>query len=139
MKNLSLEGNSSSNYGQKKLGAIELQPKRKFYDYKAKYNSNAKTKHIIPVNLSKKNYDKVNQIAFKAHNLLKCKGITRSDFKFYKNNFYLLELNTQPGMTNLSLVPEIASYSGIDFKSLIIWMIKDASKIDKNFKLFTYF
>ena len=114
--------------GKKKLGAIELQPKRKFYDYKAKYNSNAKTKHIIPVNLSKKNYDKVNQIAFKAHNLLKCKGITRSDFKFYKNKFYLLELNTQPGMTNLSLVPEIASYYGIDFKSLIIWMIKDASK-----------
>ena len=105
--------------GNKKLGAIELKPKRKFYDYKAKYNSKAKTKHIIPVNLSKKNYNKVNQIALKAHNLLKCKGITRSDFKFYKNKFYLLELNTQPGMTNLSLVPEIASYNGIDFKSLI--------------------
>tara|TARA_B100000963_G_C22614615_1_gene666658 strand:- start:1589 stop:2500 length:912 start_codon:yes stop_codon:yes gene_type:complete len=114
--------------GNKKLGAIELRPKRKFYDYKAKYNSSAKTKHIIPVNLSKKDYDKVNQIAFKAHNLLKCRGITRSDFKFYKNKFYLLELNTQPGMTNLSLVPEIASYNGIDFKSLISWIIKDASK-----------
>ena len=114
--------------GKKKLGAIELKPKRKFYDYKAKYNSDAKTKHIIPVNLSKKNYNKVNQIAFKAHKLLKCKGITRSDFKFYKNKFYLLELNTQPGMTNLSLVPEIASYNGINFKSLINWMIKDASK-----------
>ena len=114
--------------GKKKLGAIELKPKRKFYDYKAKYNSNAKTRHIIPVNLSKKNYNKVNQIALKAHNLLKCRGITRSDFKFYKNKFYLLELNTQPGMTNLSLVPEIASYNGIDFKSLIRWMIKDASK-----------
>ena len=114
--------------GNKKLGAIELKPKRKFYDYKAKYNSKAKTKHIIPVNLSKKNYNKVNQIAFKAHNLLKCRGITRSDFKFYKNKFYLLELNTQPGMTNLSLVPEIASHNGIDFKSLIRWMIIDASK-----------
>ena len=114
--------------GKKKLGAIELQPKRKFYDYKAKYNSNAKTKHIIPVNLSKKNYKKINQIAFKAHNLLNCRGITRSDFKFYKNKFYLLELNTQPGMTNLSLVPEIAAHNGIDFKSLISWMIKDASK-----------
>ena len=114
--------------GKKKLGAIELKPKRKFYDYKAKYNSNAKTRHIIPVNLSKKNYKKINQIAFKAHNLLNCRGITRSDFKFYKNKFYLLELNTQPGMTNLSLVPEIASHKGIDFKSLISWMIKDASK-----------
>ena len=114
--------------GKKKLGAIELKPKRKFYDYKAKYNSNAKTRHIIPVNLSKKNYKKINQIAFKAHNLLNCRGITRSDFKFYKNKFYLLELNTQPGMTNLSLVPEIAAHNGIDFKSLISWMIKDASK-----------
>ena len=114
--------------GNRKLGAIELKPKRKFYDYKAKYNSNAKTRHIIPVNLSKKNYKKINQIAFKAHNLLNCRGITRSDFKFYKNKFYLLELNTQPGMTNLSLVPEIAAHNGIDFKSLISWMIKDASK-----------
>ena len=114
--------------GNKKLGAIELKPKRKFYDYKAKYNNDAKTKHIIPVNLSKKNYYKVNQIALKAHKLLKCKGVTRSDFKFYKNKFYLLELNTQPGMTSLSLVPEIAHYNGINFKSLINWMIKDASK-----------
>ena len=113
--------------GNKKLGAIELKPKRKFYDFKAKYNTNAKTKHIIPVDLSKKNYDKINQIAFKAHNLLNCRGVTRSDFKFYKNKFYLLELNTQPGMTNLSLVPEIAAYNGIDFKLLISWMIKDAS------------
>ena len=114
--------------GKKKLGAIELKPKRKFYDYKAKYNSKAKTQHIIPVNLSKKNYEKICNIALKAHNLLKCRGITRSDFKFYKNKFYLLELNTQPGMTDLSLVPEIAAYKGINFKSLIDWMIKDASK-----------
>ena len=114
--------------GNKKLGAIELKPKRKFYDYKAKYNSKAKTKHIIPVNLTKKNYKKVNQIALRAHKLLNCRGVTRSDFKFYKNKFYLLELNTQPGMTDLSLVPEIAAYNNIDFKSLINWMIKDASK-----------
>ena len=114
--------------GNKNLGAIELKPKRKFYDYKAKYNSNAKTEHIIPVKLSKKNYNKVNKIALKAHKLLNCRGITRSDFKFYKNKFYLLELNTQPGMTSLSLVPEIAAYKGIDFMSLINWMIKDASR-----------
>ena len=114
--------------GNTKLGVIELEPKRKFYDYKAKYNSNAKTKHIIPVNLTKKNYEKINEIALKAHKLLNCRGITRSDFKFYKNKFYLLELNTQPGMTDLSLVPEIAAYKGIDFRSLINWMINDASK-----------
>ncbi len=114
--------------GGKKLGAIELKPKRKFYDYKAKYNISAKTEHIIPVKLNKKNYDKVNNIAFKAHKLLNCRGVTRSDFKFYNNKFYLLELNTQPGMTDLSLVPEIAAHKDIDFKSLINWMIKDASK-----------
>ena len=114
--------------GNKILGPIELKPRRKFYDYKAKYNSKAKTEHIIPVNLNKKNYKKINNIAYKAHKLLNCKGITRSDFKFYKNKFYLLELNTQPGMTDLSLVPEIAAHKGINFNSLINWMIKDASK-----------
>ncbi len=114
--------------GNKILGPIELKPKRKFYDYKAKYNLKAKTEHIIPVNLNKKNYQKINNIAYKAHKLLNCKGITRSDFKFYKNKFYLLELNTQPGMTGLSLVPEIAAHKGINFDTLINWIIKDASK-----------
>ena len=114
--------------GNKILGPIELKPRRKFYDYKAKYNSKAKTEHIIPVNLNKKNYKKINNIAYKAHKLLNCKGITRSDFKFYKNKFYLLELNTQPGMTDLSLVPEIAAHKGINFDTLINWIIKDASK-----------
>ena len=114
--------------GNKILGPIELKPRRKFYDYKAKYNSKAKTEHIIPVNLNKKNYQKINNIAYKAHKLLNCKGITRSDFKFYKNKFYLLELNTQPGMTDLSLVPEIAAHKGINFDTLINWIIKDASK-----------
>ena len=70
--------------GNKKLGAIELKPKRKFYDYQAKYNSKAKTKHIIPVNLNKKNYDELMNIALKAHKLIGCRGVTRSDFKFYK-------------------------------------------------------
>ena len=113
--------------GNKKLGAIELIPKRKFYDYEAKYNKNAKTKHVMPAPLSKKNYDIVNTIALKAHKLLKCRGVSRSDFRFYKNKFYLLELNTQPGMTSLSLVPEIARYNNIDFLSLIEKLLKDAS------------
>tara|TARA_B110000003_G_scaffold124850_1_gene127088 strand:- start:514 stop:1428 length:915 start_codon:yes stop_codon:yes gene_type:complete len=113
--------------GNKKLGAIELKPKRKFYDYQAKYNSNAKTQHIIPVELSKNKLDEVKNIALKAHKLIGCRGITRSDFKFYKNKFYLLEINTQPGMTKLSLVPEIAAYNGINFKELIEWILKDAS------------
>ena len=113
--------------GTKTLGAIELKPKRKFYDYEAKYNSKAKTKHIIPVNLSKKDLHKIIAITRKAHQLIGCKGVTRSDFKFYKGKFYLLEINTQPGMTKLSLVPEIANYIGISFIKLIEWILKDAS------------
>tara|TARA_B110000285_G_scaffold219826_1_gene270838 strand:- start:718 stop:1632 length:915 start_codon:yes stop_codon:yes gene_type:complete len=113
--------------GNKKLGAIELKPKREFYDYEAKYNSNAKTEHVIPVNLNKKELKKVMDITFKAHKVIKCRGVTRSDFKFYKGKFYLLEINTQPGMTRLSLVPEIASYAGISFIKLIEWILKDAS------------
>ena len=113
--------------GSKKLGAIELKPKRKFYDFQAKYNPKAKTQHIIPVKLEKKKYDELMKIALKAHNLLKCNGVTRSDFKFFKNKFYLLEINTQPGMTKLSLVPEIAAYRGISFIKLIELLLKDAA------------
>ena len=113
--------------GKKKLGAIELKPKRKFYDYEAKYNPNAKTEHIIPVKITKKNYNKVTSLALKAHNLLKCRGVTRSDFRFFKDKFFLLETNTQPGMTSLSLVPEIANYKGINFIQLIEKIVKDAS------------
>ena len=114
--------------GNKKLGAIELKPKRKFYDYDAKYNTKAKTEHIIPVDLSKNKLKQVLNIAFRAHKAIGCKGVTRSDFKFYNGNFYLLEINTQPGMTKLSLVPEIAAHRGISFIELIEWILKDASK-----------
>ena len=113
--------------GNKKLGTIELKPKRKFYDYEAKYNPKANTEHIIPVNLNKKDLKKVTDIALKAHRVISCRGITRSDFKFNKGKFYLLEINTQPGMTKLSLVPEIAKYAGISFIKLIEWILKDAS------------
>ena len=113
--------------GEKALGAIELIPKREFYDYTAKYSSKAKTKHIMPAPLSKKKYNEVLLLAKKAHKVLGCKGITRSDFRYFKNKFYLLETNTQPGMTKLSLVPEIAKYSGIKFEDLVEWIVKDAS------------
>ena len=114
--------------GNKKLGAIELKPKRKFYDYQAKYNSSAKTEHIIPVDLPKGKMDIVMNMAYKAHKVIGCMGVTRSDFKFFNNKFYLLEINTQPGMTKLSLVPEIAAYRGISFLELIEWIMQDASK-----------
>ena len=113
--------------GNKKLGAIELKPKRKFYDYDAKYNANAKTQHIIPVEISRNKLNEVMNMALKAHKVIACRGVSRSDFKFYRNKFYLLEINTQPGMTKLSLVPEIAAYKGISFIKLIEWILKDAS------------
>ena len=113
--------------GNKALGAIELIPSREFYDYKAKYSSKAKTQHVMPAPLQQKKYDEVLFLAKKAHKILGCRGVTRSDFKFYKNKFYLLETNTQPGMTKLSLVPEIAHYCGINFENLVVWMVKDAS------------
>jgi len=113
--------------GNKKLGAIELKPRRKFYDYKAKYSANAKTEHIIPVKLPKNKLNEVMNLSLKAHKIIGCKGVTRSDFKFYKNKFYLLEINTQPGMTRLSLVPEIAKYKGMSFIKLIEWILKDAT------------
>ena len=113
--------------GKKKLGVIELKPKRKFYDFEAKYNPKSQTEHIIPVNLSKKNLEKVMSIALNAHKIIGCKGISRSDFKFHKNKFYLLEINTQPGMTNLSLVPEIAAFHGLSFINLLKWILDDAS------------
>ena len=113
--------------GNKPLGAIELRPKRKFYDYKAKYSKGAKTQHIMPAPISKKKYIEVLKIAKKAHKKIGCRGITRSDFRFYKNKFYLLEINTQPGMTALSLVPEIARFKKISFENLVEWIAKDSS------------
>ena len=78
-------------------------------------------------NLSTKNFKKVNSIAIKAHKLLKCRGVTRSDFRLNGNKFYLLETNTQPGMTALSLVPEIAKHRNISFAQLIDKILLDAS------------
>lgn len=111
----------------KAIGAIELKPKRSFYDYKAKYYESAKTTHIMPANISKKEYRKVLQISQKANKILNCRGVTRCDFKLFNKKFYLLEINTQPGMTNLSLVPEIAKYAGISFEKLVNLIIQDAS------------
>ena len=113
--------------GNWKLGAIELKPKRKFYDYEAKYNNSARTEHIIPVDLPKTKMNEVLTIALKAHKVIGCRGVTRSDFKYYNKKFYLLEINTQPGMTKLSLVPEIAAHKGMNFIKLIEWILRDAS------------
>ena len=109
------------------IGAIELVPKRLFYDYKAKYTKKAKTEHIMPARLNKNKYKEVLKIAKKTHQVLGCKGVTRTDFKFFKNKFNILEINTQPGMTNLSLVPEIAKYKNVSFENLVEKILLDAS------------
>ena len=92
-----------------------------------RYNTNAKTQHIIRIDLPKNKLNEVLELAHKAHKIIKCKGVTRSDFKYFKGKFYLLEINTQPGMTKLSLVPEIAAHHGMSFIKLIEWILKDAS------------
>ena len=112
--------------GGKSIGAIELKPKRSFYDYKAKYKKSAQTLHIMPASIPKKKYREVLKISEKANKVLKCKGIVRCDFRFYRNKFFILELNTQPGMTSLSLVPEIAKYYNISFVKLVKWMVNDS-------------
>ena len=81
----------------------------------------------MPANLKKDKYREALKIAKQAHQALGCNGITRSDFKFFKNQFYLLEINTQPGMTSLSLVPEIAKYKGISFENLVKKILLNAS------------
>ena len=81
----------------------------------------------MPANISKKKYNEVLKIAQKTHKILKCRGVTRSDFKFLNNKFFLLEINTQPGMTDLSLVPEIANYNKISFENLVKKLVLDAS------------
>ena len=113
--------------GGKSIGAIELRPKREFYDYAAKYKKSSKTLHVMPAEISSKKYREVLQIASKANKVLKCRGVVRCDFRFYKDKFFLLELNTQPGMTSLSLVPEIAQYAKISFTKLVKWIVEDAS------------
>ena len=116
-------------YGNGKSDSIEIVPKNKFYDYESKYFDNGATQHIIPPRLDNKKIDEANELGLKAHKILKCRGISRSDFILDKEtgNFVILEINTQPGMTPTSLVPEIAKYHGISFDSLIDWIIKDAS------------
>ena len=115
--------------GDKAIGSIEIVPKNEFYDYESKYFDSGETQHILPPRISKKEKELVEKIALQAHKLLKCKGISRSDFILDENNkeFYLLELNTQPGMTPTSLVPEIAKAEGIGFDKLINWILNDAS------------
>ena len=117
--------------GEEALGAVEIRPLGRFYDYEAKYTS-GKAEHLMPAPLERDRYDEVMQMALTAHQSIGCRGVSRADFRFDDteggtNAFYLLETNTQPGMTELSLVPEIAGYAGISFEDLVRWMVEDAT------------
>lgn len=117
-------------HGDRALGAIEIKPLGVFYDYEAKY-TDGKAQHLMPAPLPQEAYDEVLDLARRAHQCLGCRGLTRSDFRYDdtkggKGAFYLLEVNTQPGMTALSLSPEIAAYAGIHFNNLVQMLVEDA-------------
>jgi D-alanine-D-alanine ligase len=107
------------------LGVTEIRPKSGFYDYENKY-TDGKTEHLCPAPLEKAQYDEVMELALRAHRALGCRGLSRADFRFDGTDFYLLEVNTQPGMTNLSLSPEIAAHAGISFNELVRILVEDA-------------
>lgn len=110
------------------LGAIEIKAHGRFYDYDAKY-TDGKAEHIMPAPLEKARYEEVCAMAETAHKSLGCRGLTRTDFRYDEEGngqFYILETNTQPGMTELSLAPEIAAHMGIDFNTLVARLIAGA-------------
>mgnify|MGYP001194703829 CR=1 FL=1 len=113
----------------KAIGMIEIITNEDIYDYNAKYKSN-KTKYIIPKTINKKTERLLLEVAEMSFKLLQCKGIARADFRYDKasqnNEAYLLEINTQPGLTKTSLFPKIAKDAGFDFPDLVEWIVKDA-------------
>ena len=114
--------------GERALGAIEIRPKSGFYDYAAKYTAGL-ADHIMPAPLAPDVYRQVMDHALRAHQVLGCRGVSRSDFRYNDTGpglLYILEINTQPGMTPLSLVPEIAGHAGIGFEDLVSWLVEDA-------------
>ena len=112
-------------------GVIEIVPKVRFYDYEAKYAPGG-SRHLLPAPVSPQVYQEVRRLTLAAHHVLACRGVTRADFRYDESRagtagLSCLEVNTQPGMTETSLVPELASHAGIDFDALVQWMIEDAS------------
>jgi D-alanine-D-alanine ligase len=117
--------------GDKSLGVIEIVPTVKFYDYEAKYAPGG-SKHLLPAPVSAEVYDECRRLALLAHRALSCRGVTRADFRYDDTRegvtgLACLEVNTQPGMTETSLVPELAAHAGISFEELVRWMVEDAS------------
>ncbi|MGC8938308.1 MAG: D-alanine--D-alanine ligase [Thermodesulfovibrio sp.] len=114
--------------GNRALGGVEVRPKKEFYSYEAKYTKGL-TDYILPPEIDASVYEKLKELGVKAHQALGCKGATRVDMLVdEKNNVYVLEVNTIPGMTETSLLPKIASLSGYDFKSLVKEILELALK-----------
>ncbi len=117
--------------GDKALGVIEIIPTVKFYDYEAKYAPGG-SKHLLPAPIAPAVYEEVRRLSLAAHRALGCRGVSRTDFRYDDSlggakGLACLEVNTQPGMTEVSLVPELAAHAGIGFEDLVRWMIEDAS------------
>lgn len=114
--------------GEEALGVIEIEATTRFYDYEAKYAPGG-SRHVLPARIPADVYQRVRTLSLVAHRALGCRGVTRSDFRFDNRAGELacLEVNTQPGMTETSLVPELAAYQGLSFGALVKWMAEDAS------------
>jgi D-alanine-D-alanine ligase len=117
--------------GDEALGVIEIVPTARFYDYEAKYAPGGST-HILPAKILPFVYQEVRRLAVAAHRALGCRGVSRADFRWDDTaegigGLVCLEVNTQPGMTETSLVPELAAHAGIPFAELVQWMVEDAS------------
>jgi D-alanine-D-alanine ligase len=115
--------------GDRALDVIEIVPATRFYDYEAKYAAGG-SKHVLPAQILPNVYQEVRRLSLAAHNALGCRGVSRADFRYDDRGtgeLVCLEVNTQPGMTETSLVPELAAYAGITFDELVQWMVEDAS------------
>jgi D-alanine-D-alanine ligase len=111
------------------LGVLEITPREGFYDYEAKYTE-GRADHLLPAPIPEKDYEEALKISATAHDTLGCRGVTRADLRYDDSDgglgLRLLEINTQPGLTPMSLVPEIAAHAGHDFPALVKWMVEDA-------------
>ncbi len=111
--------------GDRPLAVTEITTNHGFYDYSAKYDEGGST-HVLPAKIEKKIYDEAMRLALLAHQTLGCRGVSRADFRFDGETLFILEVNTQPGMTPTSLVPEQAAHAGISFEELVAWMVENA-------------
>jgi D-alanine-D-alanine ligase len=112
--------------GDRALAVTEITTDRGFYDYDAKYAAGG-SRHVVPAQLDPVVYAEAQRLAVLAHQTLGCRGVSRADFRFDGESLYALEVNTQPGMTATSLVPEQAAACGMSFESLVAWMVEHAA------------